>query len=298
MRNQGRLNESIEVYRTWVQRFPKSEKLRVNAINCAIEINSPKEALKWIEEYERKRNTTVLLKHAKARAIRVLGDTNIARVLFEELLDKKEIREEALLELGTIEYEEGNLDKAIRIFETAKKECSNSDGRAISNLITIYREKKETKKALLLYTECSEETKRLHIVMAAYAYTLLAIEDTKGAIDIYMKLIKQSPLKSIYWLNLCACYRVEKKTETAIKVAKTGMIFNPGNKLLKQTLAQSYAEIGKDQQVRKLIKDDLDDENISDQHMYNLQFLGEGYKLLASDALKKMAQKWEQKITK
>ena len=59
LRNQGRLNESIEVYRTWVQRFPKSEKLLVNAINCAIEINSPKEALKWIEEYEKEGNTTV-----------------------------------------------------------------------------------------------------------------------------------------------------------------------------------------------------------------------------------------------
>ena len=208
-----------------------------------------------------------------------------------ELLDKKEIREEALLELGQLNTI-GNLDEAIRIFETAKKECSNSDGGNIKFNNDISREKRNQKH---FYTQNVVRKKRLHIVMAAYAYTLLAIEDTKGAIDIYMKLTKQSPLKSIYWLNLCACYRVEKKTETAIKVAKTGMIFNPGNKLLKQTLAQSYAEIGKDQQVRELIKDDLDDENISDQHMYNLQFLGEGYKLLASDALKKMAQKWEQR---
>ena len=67
--------------------------------------------------------------------------------------------------------------------------------------------------------------------------------------------------------------------------------------MLKQALAQGYAEIGKTQQVRELVKDDLVDEGISNQHLFNIQFLGEGYNIVDSKDLEIMALKWEHRLT-
>ena len=134
------------------------------------------------------------------------------------------------------------------------------------------------------------------LVMAAYAYTLLAVEKTDEAISIYLKLISQNPLKSLYWLNCSASYRSQKEPETAIKFAKSGLVLNPGSKLLRQALAQGYAEIGKKEQVKTLIKEDLYDEDINEQHLFNIQFLGEGYKIIESKELMKMAMIWEERM--
>ena len=201
-----------------------------------------------------------------------------------------------MLEYGSILYQLGNIGEAIRIFIEVTKENKNS-AKAISNLITLYREKKEFDKALDIYNKCSNEVKQEQLVIAAYAYTLLAIEKTHQAISIYKKLIQQNPLNSLYWVNCCASFRAQKENESAIKAAKSGLIINPKSKLLKQALAQGYAEIGMTQQVRELVKEDLDDEEISQQHLFNIQFLGEGYNIIGSKDLARMALKMGKRIT-
>ena len=49
-----------------------------------------------------------------------------------------------------------------------------------------------------IYKNCSEEVKGNEVVIAAYAYTLIAVDRTQEAISIYKKLIAIDPLKSIY----------------------------------------------------------------------------------------------------
>ena len=50
-------------------------------------------------------------------------------------------------------------------------------------------------------------------------------------------------------------------------------------------------------QVKKLIKDDMNDEDISELHLFNIQFLGEGYNILESKDLADLARKWEERKT-
>ena len=50
LRGVGRLEEAVSLYKEWIQRFPKSLTLRLNAINSAIERGDTKQSHEWINQ--------------------------------------------------------------------------------------------------------------------------------------------------------------------------------------------------------------------------------------------------------
>ena len=152
------MKESIAIYRTWISKFPKSERLLINAINCALEAGKSEEALTWINKYENNEQRTLKIRQAKARILRGIGDLEGAREIYLELMNNDDAAEESMLEYGQMEYEKGKINEAINIFIKAKLRNPNST-RAISNLITLYREKKDYQKAFKTYEECDEKVR-------------------------------------------------------------------------------------------------------------------------------------------
>ena len=59
-----------------------------------------------------------------------------------------------------------------------------------------------------------------------------------------------------------------------------GYSIHPQHRELRQALGQCYAELGQIKQSTEILKQDLETTESSQQHMFNLQFLGEGYKCL------------------
>ena len=66
-----------------------------------------------------------------------------AKRIYTDLIKNNAYDEESMLEYGSILYQTGNIGEAIQVFIEVKKENKNSV-RAISNLITLYREKKNS----------------------------------------------------------------------------------------------------------------------------------------------------------
>ena len=145
-------------------------------------------------------------------------------------------------------------------------------------------------------SKLSNEVRSAQEVKGAYALALMGENKLFEANQILIELCKKSKFNSIYWLNLSATYKGMKRINSAFICAKTSYILNPNKDLSRHSLIQSYSELGKNEQARKLIEIDLRIiQSVQQNHMFNLQFLGEGYELIESQKLKHLALEWENK---
>ena len=90
-----------------------------------------------------------------------------------------------------------------------------------------------------------------------------------------------------------------KNSYKALRIVKMGLSIHPDNKKLRNALMQCLTEVGKLQSAKIVLSNILNTkEEISDQLMFDIQFIGEGYKLLDSEVLKDMAEDWEKQKLK
>ena len=116
---------------------------------------------------------------------------------------------------------------------------------------------------------------------------------------IFGELCIEEPGQPLHWLNRCACLKSLKYVNLAKKVARHGYSIHPNYDKLRQALCQCYAELGEYRQTKKLLAADFKEGIIpSTKHMFNIQFMGEGYNIVKSQALQKLAVDWEERQSK
>ena len=136
-------------------------------------------------------------------------------------------------------------------------------------------------------------------VKRAIAFLKLGLEEFHEASLEYAKLCLDEPQQPLNWLNYSASEKALKNSYKALRIIKSGIILHPKHKKLKYALMQCLAEIGKLEASASILREEIRNTDSKDEKiMFNMQFIGEGYKLIDSAELKELANKWEKERNK
>lgn len=298
LRSQGRLNEALAIYQEWLERFSSSKALSLNAVNCAIEANTLKQAQVWLQQALEINKEDVTLQHAQTRLLQAQGHDKQALFQLRSLCKNNPDNLDIWLGLGHVQHRLGELQEALYSFQKAYQ-INPNEPRASANEITIDQELGRYKEAHQIHSKLPQEVQTSSLVRGAYAYLLMGEQRMVEAATEFTQLCELHPEQPLHWLNRCACFRALKHGMKALSVAKKGVSLHPTHDALRHALSQCLAEIGKTNQAIQLLQPELTLKvEISQQQMFNLQFLGEGYELIPSEQLQTMARSWEKKISK
>lgn len=204
--------------------------------------------------------------------------------MFSSLFRKKQISEnipldsetKKLFEEGNLRYTEGNLDKALEIYETCLKEnpfipdiynnkgeiylLKNDINSALEifkeitgkfpyypcghyNMAIIYQKKGERKKAF------REFNKAIKLEPCAKFYNgLSSVYCDEGnfdrAITCLEKALKIDPLYRMSYINLSKVYLIEKKFNSALKACEKALEISPGDSAIYNQIGRIYQTAG------------------------------------------------------
>ena len=297
MRKEGRLNEAMKLYSQWEALQEKSSELSLNAINCAIEAGEYQIAEKWTNNGIKAGNN----KHIEVNRVKLLRYLNREEEAEEkqkELLLRYSEDVDLRLEIGQSYYNCGDKKSALNIFNDAIK-LDSSNKRAQANIITIKGELGEYEEMDSIIERMNEIDKNNNLIKSSIAYINMRRERMVEAENTFRELCEDEPEQPLHWLNRSACLKSLKRTNMAMRVAMKGYSIHPAFSELRRALGQFNAELGKIKQAQVLLKESVKDKvKVSDQHMFNLQFLGEGYGIIESEELEELAKIWESRKLK
>ena len=293
LRGQGRLREAIEHYQHWLPHFPDITTLRLNAVNCAIEANALPMAQAWLQQTPASQGQNPDLKQAEARVLLASGDHQRSVELLKGLSRQRPGEASIWLDLGACHHRRGERREALAAFEEAGR-LDPGDPRAAANRLTLLKELGEWDAAQQLIGNLPGSVRSHTSFCGAYAQMLMERQQLLEAADEFSKLCAADPAQPSHWLNRAACLRGLKHTMAATAVVKQGLRWQPQHTDLRYALGQNLAELGKQRQAMALLWDPPDPEReISQQHLFNLQFLGAGYGLIQAADRARMARNWE-----
>jgi len=180
---------------------------------------------------------------------------------------------EQLHQKAASEYESGNLDEALKIYEQLIM-ANPADEVALSCVMDIYLEKddkfnyylsranvniaqnkleyaiKDTKKALELDMDNLDARRKL-----ARLYKI----DNKSlkAIDEFLKLLELSPVELDAYFELVELYMKEDSIDSAISIARRGLEQFPDNANIKNMLAQLYFKANDFKSALEVVDDEF-----------------------------------------
>ena len=297
LRRQGRVKEAMTIYLKWEALQERSDILNINAINCAIESRDFVNAEKWIK-VGLKNGGNKEVEKSEVELLKCLKKNSEAEGKLLILLKKYPKDIGISLDAGKFYYAKDEKLKALNIFKNITKHDSHNK-RAIANIITILQEVGEYKELDDVINNLSPEDVCDSMIKSSIAYTHMKRENPIEAERMFRELCDIEPQQPLHWLNRSACLKAVKHTNMAKRVAKVGYSIHPEFNELRQALGQFYAELGQHKQTIKLLEEDIcRTNNYSDHHMYNMQFIGEGYEMIDSGELMRIARSWEQKKVK
>lgn len=289
LRAQGRIREASTHYHDWLPRFPDSLNLRLNGVNCLRDAGEHQTCRLWLEAGLGQLPDEPRLRQSLARTLMLLGEQALARQQLEALVDHNPHELGLLLDLGLCCHGLGDLQAALAAFERASTVAA-ADPRPAANRITLLKELGRLEAAHQLIDALPAELRHSKDVRAARAALLLSearLEDAALELDA---LCREHPDDPLHWLNLAASLRGLKNPVASLRAVKRGLALHPGHGDLEQALGQSLAEMGKHERAMELL---LRSNAQSDNHLFNLQFLGAGYDLLSSERRQELARQWE-----
>ena len=237
------------------------------------------------------RNRELLV--AKTRLFQLIGKTDEAEYELEKLLEEYPNNIEISIELGRCRHRKNDYKSALLLYDNIlKQEPENII--AIANTITILEETRKYNEVEAFKSKINKEILNKTEIKSALTYYEMKRGNYNLALTGFSELTKEQPENPLHWLNGCACLRALKRNMSALKTAQKGLLLNPDHRKLKYAYLQCLAESGGLQQARRIIESDFNEnEFIDDQYMMNMQFIGEGYKLIDSARLKIFADAWE-----
>jgi protein O-GlcNAc transferase len=295
LRRQGRLKEAECHYDRSVARFPRNTTLRLNGINCLREAGLLDKALAWVTQGLKQQPHHVHLRQAEARILLGQGQGGQAEAILETLC-REQPRELGLwLDLGLCRHQRGGRAEALQAFERAAQ-LAPQDPRAAANRITLLQELGQLEQAQQLIASLPTAVRGDADVRSAIALLWMELQHMVEAEAELAQLCRQAPQQPLPWLNRAACLRSLKCCVAATQVLKHGLRWHPEHRQLKQALGQALAELGKQQQGLRLLREAAGPvELLDDVSLVNLQFLGAGYGLIEPQELAQIAQSWERR---
>jgi protein O-GlcNAc transferase len=298
LREQGRLSEGIQHYQVWLQRFPEVVELRLNALNCAIAAGALPEARQWLQEGLDRHPHQLALRQGEARLLQAEGKAPQALQLLSTLCQEYPTEASLWKDLGVSQHLQGLGKEALAAFERAAA-LAPDDSRTAANRLTVLEELGRLEEAETLINAFPEPLRRSIPVRGAIAHLWMAQQQMVEAADEFADLCRLEPNQPLHWLNRTACLRSLKHNMAALAVAKQGLALHPQHPDLGHALGQCLADTGKPQQALTMLSGRLNKpETLSEQQLFNLQFLGAGHQLIEPTQLARLAQHWEEQRRK
>lgn len=298
LRKLGRPNEAIEHYQQWLGRFEGHKQLRLNAINCAIELNQFDLATNWIKAGLAIHSNQPELHLAQARVWQGQGQLAKARRQLEQLLQAETQLLGAWLELALVCQRLGDLRAALQANERATA-LDPGSAAGWGNQITLLKELGELERAGALLNQLDRSIRQQHEVRRAAANLWMEQQLMAEAEAELSELCQLQPQEAGHWLNRAACLRHLKHFVAGASVLKQGLVWAPNDKQLQESLGHCLAEIGQAQRGTDLLRRCLPkDEELSDASHAALQFVGAGYRTVSPEERRHLAQAWERRKRK
>ena len=295
LRKLGRLTQAIEHYQHWLPQFSHHLELRLNAVNCALELGEVALAEQWAETGLAQAPNNVSLRQAQARIFLHKGDPTLARQLLEAMCREDPQRPGVWMDLALVTHRQGEFGLALEASQRATA-LDPKNGGAWGNQISMLRELGRIDQAETLVASLSTEIRQHLGVRRAVADLLMEQQLMVEAETEFNHLCSVQPLEASNWLNRAACLRQLKQYLAAVAVLKSGLRWKPHDRDLQEALGHCLAEIGKPNQGMALLRRALTwDHTLSDASHTGLQFLGAGYKLLDSAERAELSKAWERR---
>ena len=294
-RQQGRLGEAADLYRSWVQRFPDSPELHLNTANCLHELNEHADCVEIMRGFLARHPEVSEVKRALARSLLELQQHSEAEQLLRAITTHEPESLSAWMDLGLCLYRQGEQHQALQCFERVHA-IDPEHNVAAANRITMLKDAGR-------FTDCEELIASLRDKVRANpgvrgAIALLYMEqgNSTAAAEELIELCNQDPQTTGHWLNLAANLRSMKHCNAALRVLKRGICRQPEVTDLQQALGQCLAELGRTEQALPVLQKSAGTlDTVKTEYLFNLQFLGAGYHLIPPKELKDWAQSWEQR---
>ena len=295
LREQGRLQEALQHYQVWLERFPGAADLSLNAANCAIAAGAFDQAHGWLGAALSLKPQHRPLVQAQARLHQAEQRWDLALPLLEELCRDHGEDASVWLDMGLAQHRQGRRPEALASFEQAAR-LAPADPRAAANRLTVLGELGRWEEAHALVEGLPKTVRDSILVRGAVAHLLMGQQLMVEAAAEFAQLCELEPEQPLHWLNHTACLRNLKHNMAALAVAKRGSILHPLHNDLKHALGQSLADVGKQPQAMALLwEGEGQADALTAQQLFNLQFLGAGYRLIEGETLANLAQRWEEK---
>lgn len=295
LRKLGRSQEAIEHYQRWLNRFPDQVQLRLNAVNCVLELNHLEHAAHWIRAGLGADAHHPELLLAQARLSHRQGQIKLAREQLEAIVASSPHLLGAWLELALVCHQQGDQQSALRANGQATTLAPES-AAAWGNQITLLTELGKLEQASQVLQTLVPQIRRQPDVRRATAHLWMEQQLMAEAEAELAELCKLQPGEPGHWVNRAACLRHLKHFIAAAGVLKQGLLWVPDHPQLQESLGNCLADIGKPQRGMALLQRCLpSDDRLADSSHLSLQFLGAGYGTLSAQTRQQLARAWEQR---
>ena len=294
-RQQGRLREAADLYRSWLPSFPNSLHLHLNAANSLQDLNNHAECVALMRSCLERHPGEAEVERSLARSLTELQQHSEAEQLLRAITTRDPGALSAWMDLGLCLHRQSKQQEALQCFD--RVQAIDPEHRvAAANRITMLKDGGR-------FSECEQLISGLPAVLrsdpgvrGAIAVLYMEQSNTEAAVTELIQLCNQDPQTAGHWLNLAANLRTLKHCNAALRVLKRGICRQPEVTDLQQALGQCLAELGRTEQALPVLQQSAGPlDSIKDEYLFNLQFLGAGYHLIPPCDLKAWALAWEQR---
>ncbi len=195
------------------------------------------------------------------------GNLPAARQCYRAILQKQADHYDALHMLGVLNFQEGNIDRAIILLDKAVKKRKTAE--ALTNLGSVLTAKGDLNRAKNAFIEAIKINPKLPVSHFNLGNSYRQLEDYDNAIAAYQSALK---LKSDYYdalHNISIVYRLSGNLKEAKKTALKAIAINPNNAEIQFNLASVLSRLGeKDDAIKAYSKTiELDPNNMTARHL-------------------------------
>ena len=294
-RQQGRLREAAELYRSWLPQFPNALQLHLNAANCLQDLNEHAACVALMRGYLQQHPGAEGIELALARSLTELQQHIEAEQLLRAITTRNPKSLSALMDLGLCLHRQNKHQDALQCFERVQ-DMDPMHSVAAANRITMLKDAGLFKDCEQLIRGLPAKVRSDPGVRGAIAVLHMEQGNSEAAVEELTQLCYEDPQTPGHWLNLAANLRSLKHCNAALRVLKRGICRQPEVTDLQQALGQCLAELGRTEQALPVLQKSAGPlDSIKDEYLFNLQFLGAGYHLIPPGDLKAWARAWEQR---
>jgi len=295
LRKLGRSQDAFQHYQRWLSKFPQHTTLRLNGINCLVELGQSELARAWIDAGLKLTPGDIGLRQVQAQMLLRLGQPQQARRLLDQLTRDAPQKPGIWLDLSLACHRMVDRTAALAACQQASRLDPLNAG-AWSNQINLLKELGQLEAAGQLADGLTPALRQHCDVRRALADLHMEQQLMAEAEAELQELCRMQPQVAGHWLNRAACLRHLKHFVAASDSLKRGLRWSPGDRQLQESLGHCLAEIGQAERGLRLLRQAFAwDHTLSDSSHTSLQFLGAGYGLIADAERRDLARAWEQR---